>query len=186
MDSQKVSIVVLNELSEVLKKVPNATTETFLTTIKKAPAIFVAGMGRSGYMARAFTMRLMHLGLVAHFVGDTTTTTIKEGDLLIICSGSGETKSLVNFAEKATKLGAKLALVTINPESTIAKLAEAVVELQAPVVKTSQQRLSEGSQPLGNLFEQSLLLYLDICSTILMEELGESPESMMLRHTNLE
>ena len=63
-------------------------------------------------------MRMMHMGLDAYVVGETVTPNLEEGDLLIISTGSGETKSLVPMAEKAKELGATVAAVTIKPDST--------------------------------------------------------------------
>ena len=48
-------------------------------------------------------MRLMHMGISSYVVGETCTPNIKEGGLLVICSGSGETKSLVNHAKKSER-----------------------------------------------------------------------------------
>lgn len=45
----------------------------------------------------------MHLGFNVQVIGDVTTTFAKEGDLLIIGSGSGETQSLVAMSQKAKK-----------------------------------------------------------------------------------
>jgi 6-phospho-3-hexuloisomerase len=42
---------------------------------------------------------------------------------MIIATGSGETETLAVIAAKAKKIGAKLALITIYPESTIGRAA---------------------------------------------------------------
>ena len=59
-----------------------------------ARTVFVAGSGRSGLAMRSFAMRLIHLGLSAHVVGETTTPRITDRDLLLIGSGSGSTPGL--------------------------------------------------------------------------------------------
>lgn len=46
----------------------------------------------AGLSCKAFAMRLMLLGCRSYFVGETTTTAIQKGDLLLLCSGSGEPK----------------------------------------------------------------------------------------------
>ena len=69
-----------------------------------------------GLAAKAFAMRLMHLGLPVFVAGETTRASeIARGDLLIIGSGCGHTVSLVGMAEKAKVLGASVALVTTFP-----------------------------------------------------------------------
>ena len=49
----------------------------------------------------------MHLGYTVYFVGEPTTPSIQEGDLLILGSGSGNTASLVSNAKKAKDQGSK-------------------------------------------------------------------------------
>lgn len=74
-------------------------------------------------MLKAFAMRLMHIGLKVHVVGDVVTPALQKGDLLLLASASGETASLVNVATKAKQLGGTVVLLTIFPESTLGKLA---------------------------------------------------------------
>ena len=40
--------------------------------------VFIMGLGRSGLVAKAFGMRLMHLGLKVYIVGDTITPAITD------------------------------------------------------------------------------------------------------------
>ncbi len=97
---------ILEELKENAKQVDESDIEAVAAGILRAERIFVAGAGRSGFAARAFANRLMHLGLTVFFVGEPTTPAVGKGDLLIIGSGSGETESLVVMAQKAKRLGA--------------------------------------------------------------------------------
>ena len=50
--------------------------------------IFVVGMGRSGFVGRAFALRLMNLGFNVYFIGETITPAAEKGDLLIAISVS--------------------------------------------------------------------------------------------------
>ena len=96
---------ILEELTENAKHISSSSLEKFANEIIKARHIFVAGAGRSGFVARGFANRLMHLGLEVFFVGEPTTPAIEKKDLLIISSGSGETDSLIVMANKAKKAG---------------------------------------------------------------------------------
>ncbi|HCR83652.1 MAG TPA: 6-phospho-3-hexuloisomerase, partial [Lachnospiraceae bacterium] len=96
---------ILEELMENAKQIRQEELEKFSDQIQMAKRVFVAGAGRSGFVARAFSNRLMHLGLTVYFVGEPTTPSIQEGDLLIIASGSGETGSLKVMAAKAKEQG---------------------------------------------------------------------------------
>ena len=133
-------------------------------------------------------MRLMHLGYTAYVVGEIVTPAIGEGDLLIIGSGSGETGSLVLMAEKAKQCGAKLALFTIYPESSIGKKADIVIRIPGVTAKSDIDRGVASIQPGGNLFEQTLLLLGDSIVIRIIHKGGFKSDnaSMMRRHANLE
>ena len=94
---------ILNELTQNAKKIDLAEIEHFVHQIKAANHIFLNGAGRSGIAIQAFANRLMHLGFSVSLVGEISSPHSKPGDLLIICSGSGETGSLKSLAEKAKR-----------------------------------------------------------------------------------
>ena len=71
----------------------------------------------------------MHLGFQAYVIGEISTPHTKAGDLLIITSGSGETDALVSIAKKAKESGLYLGLVTMNPQSTLGKMADGMIIL---------------------------------------------------------
>lgn len=177
---------VINELNGTLGQLSEENAENFANTIIRSKRIFSAGAGRSGLMMKAFTMRLMHLGFDSYVVGETVTPSIEKGDLLIIGSGSGETDSLISMANKARNIGTEIALVTIFPESTIGKLANVMVEIPASTPKLKQNRGVSSIQPMGSLFEQSLLLFMDVIVLKLMKKRGIDSDAMFRKHANLE
>lgn len=154
----------------------------------QAKRIFVAGAGRSGFAARGFANRLMQLGLTAYFVGETTTPSISEGDLLIIGSGSGSTSSLVVDANKAKAAGAQLATLTIYPDATIGKASDALIRIPGgtPKNESANEDTAHSIQPMGTLFEQLSWITYDTLVLELMELTGETAETMFPRHANLE
>lgn len=93
---------------------------------------------------------------------------------------------MVVYADIAKKNKANLGLITTSPGSTIAQLADVAVIIPAPTQKYSWDGILASSQPLGNLYEQCLLLVLDDLIINLMEETKTAPASMRERHTNLE
>ncbi len=181
---------VLEELAEVLGPVEDGAVEALQARILAARRVFVAGAGRSGLMMRAFATRLMHVGLEAHVVGDATTPAISPEDLLVIGSGSGETASVQAVARRARQVGAALACVTVVPQSTIAKLASPVVELRAPYPKAAAspggRERPRSIQLMGSLFDQALLILLDVVVLRVAQARGAGPEELLSRHTNLE
>lgn len=118
---------VLRELDATLGAVDERQVDTLRRAIGDAPRVFVAGKGRSGLAARASAMRQLHLGLTAFVVDEVTTPGLQANDLLLIASGSGRTPTLVQYAERAKKIGARVALVTIQAGSPIAQAADVAV-----------------------------------------------------------
>jgi 6-phospho-3-hexuloisomerase len=176
---------IIKELGRSPALISDEEAERLADRILKSPKVFAAGAGRSGLMIRAFVMRMMQMGMDAYVVGDTVTPNLERGDMLIIGSGSGETKSLVPMAKKALSLGGSVAAITIFPESTIGKLSDIAVKLPG-----SPKDQSDGEyktiQPMGALFEQTLLLFCDAVILKLMEKQGLDSKTMFGRHANLE
>lgn len=186
MNTTEYSREVLAELNRTLTNVSAEEGEKLAQLVLNAGKILVAGAGRSGFAVKAFAMRLMHMGFDAYVVNETVTPNIEPGDVLVVGSGSGETGSLVVMAQKAKKIGADLALVTIFPDSSIGKIADAVVRIPAPTPKVATDTGFKSIQPMGSLFEQSLLLFLDSVILRLMELQGNDSDTMFTRHANLE
>ncbi len=85
---------IIGELAAAAQRVDGAQLEDLATACQGASRIFVAGAGRSGFVARGLANRLLHLGLAVSFLGEPTTPPVTAGDLLIVVSGSGRTASL--------------------------------------------------------------------------------------------
>jgi 6-phospho-3-hexuloisomerase len=137
---------------------------------------FFSGQGRSGLVAQMAAMRFMHMGRAAHFVGEATAPSVRSGDGICLVSGSGRTPVAIHFARIAKDEGARIALITREPDSALAQLAGSV--LHAPVETTRQFG--------GSLFEQVSLILLDAIVIELMEGLPDPHRIMLARHTNLQ
>lgn len=182
-----ISLLILKELKSSLSRIDKKQAEAFVSSIISAKKVFVAGAGRSLLMIRGLAMRLMHMGFCAYVVGETVTPAIEPDDLLIIGSGSGETESLTVIAKKAKKIGAKLALITIFSDSTMAQMAEYVVQIVAATTKSGRQSI-KSIQPGASMFEQSLLLFCDATMIRIIERCNilTGNTELMKRHANLE
>ena len=186
MNNQEYGAVVVKELEQTLSQIDTSASEKFVQLLDEAEEVFLAGAGRSGFQIRGFAMRLMHMGKRSYVVGETCTPNITEKGLLVICSGSGSTASLVAHAKKAKSLNAKLVLITINDSSPIAELADLVITIPAVSPKSAVQGQVKSIQPMGSLFEQSEGIYMDIIIMMLMEKLNMTSDTMFGRHANLE
>ena len=157
--------------------------QAFLDRMLGARRIYVAGAGRSGFVAKAFAMRLMHLGFDAYVVGETVTPSFTRDDTLVAFSGSGETTSIVDICEIAKGIGGTVCLVTSSPSSRIATIADCVVtmgDLTGYYAKektpfevrqiTGQYRsVTTSFAPLGTLFETQAMVFSDAIISAIME-----------------
>lgn len=100
------------ELEEALLGIDEARLDGLVEALLGAKRIFVAGAGRTGLLMKSMAMTLAQCGLPVEAVGEVTTHAIREGDLLVIGSASGSTKTMRLFAETARACGAGLALIT--------------------------------------------------------------------------
>ena len=182
-DYKDLAKVVLQEHEKVLMAVRDEEVEKLLDAIAKAKCIQVFGMGRMKCAVRAFVMRLMHMGLDAHVVYDTTCPNIGPGDLLIVncaCTTIGYT--VMQFAKK---LGAKVVAITANPCSKASKLCDFTVNLQGQVHGGRDYEIPS-VQPMAALFEQTIFVFEDIVIQLLMKKLNITAEQMAKRHTNVD
>lgn len=178
---------VLSELAGLFDLLDESRVDALVDAVAGAGTLFVAGAGRSGLLLRCFAMRVMHMGKKVHVTGDVTTPSAQPGDMLLIGSGSGETGSLAAMARKAKDIGMKVALVTTNPASTIAKLSDIVVVIPGPTPKNvGVVKTAVSAQPMGSLFEQGMFLVLDASVQHLMAKLDLTSDEMFKRHANLE
>ncbi|WP_138418743.1 6-phospho-3-hexuloisomerase [Aquibacillus sediminis] len=177
---------IINELNHSVELIADEEAERLVNEILESNKVFVAGAGRSGFMAKSFVMRMMHMGIDAYVLGETVTPNFEENDMLIIGSGSGETKGLVTIAEKATSIGGKVAAVTLAPESTIGKQADFTITLPGAPKSRTDNTNYKTIQPMGSLFEQTLLLFYDAVILRFMEKKGLDTNKMYGKHANLE
>jgi len=177
--------VILDELKSLFGKIPKSVTNEFVDQLLTAEQIFVVGRGRTGLIAGAFAMRLMHLGLKVFIVGEITTPKIGSRDLLIACSGGGSSRTVQQMCDIARRNRAAIAALSYNAKAPIAKDATAFVHMPTPNLRATG-KARRTAQPLGSLFEQALLIYFDGLVLRLMDRMRISADDMAKRHTNLE
>jgi 6-phospho-3-hexuloisomerase len=180
----KTIAAILEEMKEVCTAVDNEQYQSFVELLKEDGRFFFSGEGRSGLVAKAIAMRLMHSGKTVFAVGETTTPAIQENDILIVLSGSGKTGQAMAVSENASKNGAKVILVTTSREA----VQNHVFSGGLVVPAATKYRLPgepETLQPLGNQFDQAAHLLLDAAIIDSLEE-KDANDEMKKNHTNLE
>ena len=188
--------LIKEQITETTEALDENSIKAMIKSIIGAERIFVMGAGRSGLVAKAFAMRLMHLGFDVYVVGETTTPAVERMDLVIAITGSGETLNIANMAEVASSRGAAIGSVTSNPSSTIGKLSDVILEVKGRFDRnvvggedyTERQFKGEyrSLTPLGTVFETLSLLVLDAVIAELMAAIGASEADLKARHTVLE
>ena len=196
--------------AETLNKVDPAQIEEIATAIAESKRVFTAGWGRAGNIARILGMDMSQIGMLVYCVGDNGTPSIHPGDILLINSGSGNTKTIAVIAEQAKEQGAKVALISgAAPEdSTIGKIADINVTVprlkknnfRPPVSKnvknkglgervdwglTAEQREEMAYDDVTGYYESAFALN-EVIRKAVMEKTGAKTEDIMYYHNNLE
>jgi len=186
---------IANFAVNAIEAVDDASIELLLKDIMCAERVFIYGAGRSGLAARAFAMRLVHLGMQTYIIGETITPSTHEKDLFICLSGSGETSSVIDYAKSAKKAGVKIIAITSYPQSTLGKISDLVVVIKGKtkldISKEDYDRRQIAGQsvtlaPMGTLFEDTAMIFFDGLIAELMQRLGKSEHHMMQKHTCVE
>lgn len=178
------AIQILDEIKGIAESIDIKEYKEVSKLIRESGSIFLTGQGRSGLAAKMFAMRLVHLGFKTYVVGETITPAIQKGDLLIACSGSGETKKVILDSKISKEVGAKVFVFSADISSILATLADYTVIFPGSTNKYSKK--SRSIQFGGSLFEQSLLIILDSFIYYLQMSLGIDDREMKRTHTNLE
>uniref|UniRef100_A0A1J3DFT5 SIS domain-containing protein n=1 Tax=Noccaea caerulescens TaxID=107243 RepID=A0A1J3DFT5_NOCCA len=200
-EMEKLSSQICNQISSVFSKTtdpyppPLDLLVTELAGVSRRKSrVFLHGVGREGLMLKAFAMRLFHLGLSSHLVSDVTTPPISSSDLLIASAGPGGFSTVDAICSVAKSSGAKVLLLTAQPETgSCVKHATAVCYVPAQTMASdgggggnATAKEERELLPMGSVYEGALFVLFEMVVYKLGEVLGESPESVRSRHTNLE
>lgn len=209
LDAKKMLDCAGKNIAEILNMVDPAQIEEIATALAEAKRVFTAGWGRAGNIIRILGMDMSQIGKVVFCVGDNGTPSIHPGDVLIINSGSGNTKTVAVLAEQAKEQGAKVCLISGNaPDaSLIGKIAD--VNVTVPKLKNAfKPPVNENSKNKGlgeradwglSAEEREQMAYDDVTGfyeaafalnevirKFVMEKIGAKTEDIMYFHNNLE
>ena len=176
----------LDEIREVFNRIQPGTAEKMCSELLKARRIAIYACGREGLMLKALGMRLMHLGLDAHIVGDMSTPPIHAGDLLLVSAGPGFVPTVMTLMEVASTAGASTMIITAQPEGLAAQKADVTIYLPAQTMANDTKGVATSILPMGSLFEIVQLIFFDLVVLELQKRTNQSFSEMRERHTNLE
>lgn len=174
------------ELQAAAARVNAADVTKLVTIIAKARCIALYGVGREGLMMRALAMRLYHLGLDAHMVGDMSCPPLGPGDLLIVSAGPGDFSTVAGLVGVAHGAGASTACITAQPNAPLPSACGHVLTIPAQTMADDMTPSPASVLPMGSLFEGAQFLVFEILVLQLRDHIGTTSAAMRARHTNLE
>jgi arabinose-5-phosphate isomerase len=128
-------------LEQLARRLEGPQHETFdsisqllATTARSGRRVVLTGVGKSGLVARKIAATFLSTGTPAHFLhpvealhGDLGLLT--SGDVLLALSYSGESEEVLRLLPVLPRLGVKLVAITGCPNSSLARLAEYVLDV---------------------------------------------------------
>jgi len=168
----KISLEINSEASEVVGDVILAT--------KRSHNIFLSGMGKCSFIAGKLAATYSSLGIpsfalnCAHALhGDIGA--VREGDVVIVLSKSGDTKEVVDLVVALKKLGALSVAITCNRDSRLAKLCDKSV-----ILSISEEACHLGLAPTTST--TAMLAMGDAIGVVASKQLGVTKAAFRKRH----
>jgi 6-phospho-3-hexuloisomerase len=172
------------ELADVAALMDETSLEPAVRAIEGARRVMLYGCGREGLMVRALAMRLHHLGRTVCMQGDMAAFPLGPGDLFLCAAGPGELATASALCGVARSAGARVLVVTAEPEGATAKMADDLLVIPAQTMARDEGGASV--LPMGSLFEGAMFLVFEVLVLRLRDALAETAETMRARHTNME
>ncbi len=178
--AKKSAEIQINELKKI-KKIFNKSFTKAVDLISNCKGkVILAGLGKSGLIARKISATLSSVGVPSFFCDPAQALhgdmgQIEKKDILIIFSYSGNTSELSNMLKYANRYRIKIIGVASKPESILLKASD--VKLVLPKVKESDMT---GMVPTSST---SITLLLGDClATTVMHQKKFSKEKFKLYH----
>lgn len=175
-----------DEMKTAAAGVDPAALVGMVDELAAAKRVVCYGVGREGLMMRALAMRLYHMGLDAHVVGDMSCPPVGAGDLLVVSAGPGDFSTVRGLMGVARRDGARLACVTAQPGAALPAASDRVLVIPAQTMADDTGPAVASVLPMGSLFEGAQYLVFEMLVLMLRDRLGVAPDAMRARHTNLE
>jgi 6-phospho-3-hexuloisomerase len=176
--------MAIDEIKAPLLKMDGDAVGRLADEALAARRIVIYAMGRELLSLRAFGMRLVHHGLDAHIAGDVTALPVTKGDLVIISAGPGDLAMAEAMAGLVRKSGARLAVITAQPQGTVPRMADSVYVIPAQTMADDIGSVS--ILPMGTVYEIAMLIFVDLVAVQIRESTGQSLDDVRARHFNLE
>lgn len=125
-------INTINELKNSIKAENLTKALDFMQNSKGR--IIISGMGKSGHIGKKIAASLASTGTPSFFVHPAEAShgdlgMITEDDVVIAISNSGESRELIDILNYCKRFGIKLIAITKNPNSSLGKAGDVILEL---------------------------------------------------------
>ena len=142
--------------------------------------IVVAGMGKAGIIGQKFSATLSSTGSSSFWLHPAEAVhgdlgSVREDDVIVILSYSGETDEIKNLVPFIKRLGAKIVAITGNIKSNLARYADGVID-----VKVDKEACALGLAPTTST--TAMLAICDAVSVVLQKLKGFKEKDFAMFH----
>ena len=142
--------------------------------------VVVTGMGKSGLICRKIAATLASTGTPSFFLHSSDALhgdlgMVMKGDVILAVSNSGETEEILKIIPHFKRHALKMIVMTGNPESTLAKAADVVLD-----VSVREEACPLGLAPTAST--TATLAMGDALAVVLLETKGFNQEDFAMRH----
>lgn len=130
-DTLEMEIVALKDLSSRFEPSARQALELLFNCRGR---VVVTGLGKSGLIGAKISATFSSTGTPSFFLHATDALhgdsgALASGDVLLAISNSGETAEVCAFAQLMSDFGVDVLAMTAGPDSTLAKIADAVLDI---------------------------------------------------------
>lgn len=172
------------EIAVVCDAIDDGQIETVCARLSEARHIMAYGCGREALQLRGFVMRLHHLGRSVSMQGDMAAPPLGPSDVFLASAGPGDLSTATALMQTARAAGAHVILLTGEPDAAPCKLAHDLLVIPAQTMARDQSAPTS-TLPMGSVFEGAMFLLFEILVLRLRDRLGQTPEAMRARRTNM-
>jgi 6-phospho-3-hexuloisomerase len=148
--------------------------------------IYILASGRSAMVGQMLQTRLEHFGVESRFITNTRSVPrLKEGDTIIVISGSGTTPIVKAMLETYLIYNPFVIVLTSYVNSLIGRLGDVTIKLKGRTKSDLERRdlgLDSTLAPEGTAFEHAALAFLDGVVAELAVSLHKDEKSLLNEH----
>ena len=178
--AKKVLVIEKKGINDLITNLNKDFSDAVNILFRCQGRVVVTGMGKAGIIGQKFSATLSSTGTSSFWVhaaeavhGDLGS--IKEDDVVVVLSYSGETDEIKNLIPFIKKIGSSIIAITGNNKSSLARYADEVVN-----VKVDKEACALGLAPTTST--TAMLAICDAISVVLQKIKGFKPKDFALFH----